>query len=196
MSTKLSSKRRLLQLLAAEVRVRRGGRRLPRRFSVLSVDVVVVVVEFSSSSWRSAITLLLLLLKARALPENPKLPSVSAFAECQTTGTRQRCCLPSARPRALGKKLAHGMPGLYRVTAVGKAGHSAKCLLCRVMSQRHSAKPAHVPSTRARRATPVGGADGVKSLPSATTWHSAKGIFCRVPRAWLSANFLLPSAGA
>jgi len=40
------------------------------------------------------------------------------------------------------------------------------------------------------------GADGVKSLPSATTWHSAKGIFCRVPRAWLSANFLLPSAGA
>ena len=85
------------------------------------------------------------------------MPSVSAFAECQTTGTRQRCCLPSARPRALGKNLAHGMPGLYRVPAVGKAGHSAKCLLCRVLAWRHSANPAHVPSTRARRATPVGG---------------------------------------
>ena len=107
--------------------------------------------------------------------------SVSAFAECQTTGTRQRCCLPSARPQALGKNLAHGMPGLYRVPAVGKAGHSAKCLLCRVLARRHSAKPAHVPSTRARRATPVGGADGVKSLPSATTWHSAKGVVFRVP---------------
>ena len=92
-----------------------------------------------------------------SLPENPNLSSVSAFAECQTTGTRQRCCLPSARPRALGKKLAHGMPGLYRVPAIGKAGHSAKCLLCRVLSQRHSAKPAHVHSTRARRAPPVRG---------------------------------------
>ena len=109
------------------------------------------------------------------------MPSVSAFAECQTTGTRQRCCLPSVRPRALGKKLAHGISGLYRVSAVGKTGHSAKCLLCRVLSQRHSAKPAHVPSTRARRAPPVSGADGVKYLPSATTWHSAKDTCCRVP---------------
>ena len=117
------------------------------------------------------------------LPENPNLPSVSAFAECQTTGTRQRCCLPSARPRALGKKLAHSMPGLYRVPAVGKAGHSAKCLLCRVLSQRHSAKPAHVPSTRARRAPLVRGADGVKFLSSATFWHSAKETCCRVPPA-------------
>ena len=121
-----------------------------------------------------------------ALPENPNLPSVSAFAECQTTGTPQICCLPSARPRALGKNLAHSMPGLYRVPAVGKAGHSAKCLLCRVLSQRHSAKPAHVPSTRARRAPPVRGADGVKSLgkgdmlPSASSRHSAKEKFCRV----------------
>ena len=111
------------------------------------------------------------------------MPSVSAFAECQTTGTRQRCCLPSARPRALGKNLAHGMPGLYRVPAVGKAGHSAKCLLCRVLSQRQSAKPADVPSTRARRAPPVRGADGVKSLSSATFWHSAKETCCRVPPA-------------
>ena len=118
-----------------------------------------------------------------ALPENPNLPSVSAFAECQTTGTRQRCCLSSARPRALGKNLAHGMPGLYRVPAVGKAGHSAKCLLCRVLARRHSAKPAHVPSTRARRVPPVRGADGVKSLPSATFWHSAKDPCCRVPPA-------------
>ena len=157
LSTKLSSKRRLLQLLAAEVRVRRGGRRLPRRFSVLSVDVVVVVVEFSSSSWRSAITLLLLLLKARALPENPKLPSVSAFAKCQTTGTRQRCCLPSARPRALGTNLAHGMPGLCRVPAVGKEGNSAKCLLskCWPFGTRQSPRtcPARAPAVR----RPLGG---------------------------------------
>ena len=125
------------------------------------------------------------------LPENPNLPSVSAFAECQTTGTRQRCCLPSARPRALGKNLAHGMPGLYRVPAVGKAGHSAKCLLCRVLARRHSAKPAHVPSTHARCAPPVRGADGVKSLPSASTWHSAKLQLCRVPQActWQRRNF-------
>ena len=88
--------------------------------------------------------------------------------------------LPSTRPRALGKKLAHGMPGLYRVPAVGKAGHSAKCLLCRVLSQRHSTKPAHVPSTRARHAPPVRRADGVKSLSSATFWHSAKETCCRV----------------
>ena len=109
------------------------------------------------------------------------MPSVLAFAECQTTGTRQR--LRALRPRTLGKKLAHGMPGLYRVPAVGKVGHSAKCLLCRVLSQRHSAKPAHVPSTRARRARPVREADGVKSLSSATFWHSAKETCCRVPPA-------------
>ena len=88
--------------------------------------------------------------------------------------------LPSARPRALGKNLAHGMPGLYRVPAVGKAGHSAKCLIRRVLARRHSAKPAHVPSTRARCVPPVRGADGVKSLPSATFWHSAKKKLCRV----------------
>ena len=102
--------------------------------------------------------------KKISLLENPKLPSVSAFAECQTTGTRQRCGLPSARPRALGKNLAHSMPGLYRVPAVSKAGHSAKCLLCRVLARRHSAKPAHVPSTRSRRAPPVRGTNGVKSF--------------------------------
>ena len=109
------------------------------------------------------------------------MPSVLAFAEYQNTDTRQRCALPSARTRALGKHLPHGMPELCRVPAVGNEWHSANCHLCRVLARWHSSKPAHVPSTRARRATPVGGADGVKSLPSATTWPSAKGIVYRVP---------------
>jgi len=33
--------------------------------------------------------------------------------------------LPSARPRALGKDVAHGMPKRYRVPAIGKKRHSA-----------------------------------------------------------------------
>ena len=111
------------------------------------------------------------------------MPSVSVFAECQTTGTRQRCGLPSARPRALGKNLAHGMPGRCRVQAVGKSRHSAMCLLCRVLAGQHSAKPEHVPSTRARRAPAVRVADGVYPLPSAARWHSAKIKLCRVPSA-------------
>ena len=48
--------------------------------------------------------------------------------------------LSRARLRPLGKNLSHGMPGLYRVPAVGKAGHSAKCHLCRVLARWHSAK--------------------------------------------------------
>jgi len=59
------------------------------------------------------------------LPENAQMPSVSGFAECQTTGTRQKFTLPSARQRALGKDVAHGMPQRYRVPAVGKERHSA-----------------------------------------------------------------------
>ena len=72
--------------------------------------------------------------------------------------------LPSARPRALGKNslcrvsdVAHGIPKRYRVPAVGKESHSAR--LCRVPAGEHSAKTAHVPSTRARRATAVKVAD-------------------------------------
>ena len=103
-----------------------------------------------------------------ALPENPNLPNVLAFAEYQNTDTRQRCALPSARTRALGKHLPHGMPELCRVLAVGNEWHSANCHLCRVLAWRHSANPAHVPSTRARRATPVGGGLMASSL-------------CRVP---------------
>ena len=86
------------------------------------------------------------------------------------------------------------MPGRCRVQAVGKSRHSATCLLfrvlagrhsatcllCRVLAGRHSAKPEHVPSTRAHRAPPVRGADGVNSLPSASSWHSAKVKYCRV----------------
>ena len=95
------------------------------------------------------------------LPENPNLPSVSAFTECQTAGIWQRRGLPSARPRALGKNVAHGMPTLRQVLAVGKVGHSAKINLCRVPPGPHSAKTAHVPSTRARRAPAVRMADGI-----------------------------------
>ena len=62
---------------------------------------------------------------AQPLPENAQMPSVSGFAECQTTGTRQRFTLPSARQRALGKDVAHGMPKRYRVPAIGKERHSA-----------------------------------------------------------------------
>ena len=92
--------------------------------------------------------------------------------------------MPSARLRALGKNLSHGMPGLYRVPAVGKAGHSAKCLLCRVLAGGTRQSPRTCPArTRARRAPPVRGADGVKSLSSATFWHSAKETCCRVPPA-------------
>jgi len=54
-------------------------------------------------------------------------PSVLAFAEYQNTDTRQRCALPSARTRALGKHLSHGMPELCRVPALGNEWHSANC---------------------------------------------------------------------
>ena len=113
--------------------------------------------------------------------------------------------LPSARTRALGKNLAHGMPGLYRVPAVSKAGHSAKCLLCRVLARQHSAKPAHVPSTRARRAPPVRGLTALSLCqvpPSGTRQRrhvaeclqQALGKEETLPSAlaWLSAKFLLP----
>ena len=108
------------------------------------------------------------------------MPSVWVFAKCQTTGTRQRCGLPSARPRTLGKNLAHGMPGRCRMQALGKSRHSATWLLCRVLVGRHSAKPEHVPSARPRQSPPVRGADGVNFLPSASSWHSAKVKYCRV----------------
>ena len=91
------------------------------------------------------------------LPENAQISSVSGFTECQTTGTRQICDLPSARQWALSKDVAHGMPKRYRVPAVGKESHSAR--LCRVPAGEHSAKTAHVPSTRARRAMAVKVAD-------------------------------------
>ena len=113
------------------------------------------------------------------LPENEYLPSVEA--------------LSSVRPRALGKDVVCQVPGL---------GHSAK--------KRHTAcpefaecRPSANNSTRQRvtfaecwlggtrqslrmcpaRVPPVSGADGVKSLPSASTWHSAKLTLCCVPRA-------------
>ena len=88
--------------------------------------------------------------------------------------------LPSASQWALGKYVAHGMPTLCRVLTVDKVGHSANTDLCRVPPGPHSAKTAHVPSTRTHRAPAVRLADGVKYLPSASTWHSAKGKRCRV----------------
>jgi len=56
------------------------------------------------------------------LPENAQMPSVSGFAECQTTGTRQKFTLPSARQRALGKDVAHSMPKRYECQPSAKKG--------------------------------------------------------------------------
>ena len=109
------------------------------------------------------------------------MPSVSAFTECQNTGTRQRCGLPSARTRALGKPLPHGMPELCRVPAVGNEWHAANCHLCRVLDRRHSAKPAHMPSTRARHAPPVrGGGLMASSLCRVPSLDTRQIFFCRV----------------
>ena len=68
------------------------------------------------------------------------------FAECQTTGTRQSC----------GTRHAQTLPsaGRRQRKALGIAR------LCRVPAGEHSAKTAHVPSTRVRRATAVRVADG------------------------------------
>jgi len=88
----------------------------------------------------------------KSLPENAQIPSVYGFAECQTTGTRQRRALPSARPRALGKYVAHSMPTLYRMLAVGKERHSAypHFAECQKAStrQRQVTCPARVPAVR------------------------------------------------
>ena len=93
------------------------------------------------------------LILASSLLENTQMPSVSGFAECQTTGTRQRC----------GTRHAKTLPsaGRRQRKALGIAR------LCRVPAGEHSAKTAHVPSTRVRRATAVRVADGRQLLPSA-----------------------------
>jgi hypothetical protein len=83
----------------------------------------------------------------------------------KTHNCRVSQALPSARPRALGKSLAHGMPKRCRVLALGKERHSAKIHFCRVSLGPHSAKAAHVPSTPAGRAPSVRVADGIYPLP-------------------------------
>ena len=131
------------------------------------------------------------------------MPSVSGFAECQTTGTRQRRSLPSARPRALGKHVAHGMPTLCRVLAVSKERHSAyrAFVECRKAStrQRQVTCPACVPVV----SRPSGCLTAVILCRVLKRWHSAKrklrrvsvfgtrqSIFRRVPSSWHSANSL------
>ena len=128
----------------------------------------------------------------KSLPENAQIPSVYGFAECQTTGTRQRRALPSARPRALGKHVAHGMPTLCRVLAVGKERHSAyrAFVECRKAStrQRQVTCPARAPAVRVP--------DGRYPLPSAakrklhrvSVFGTRQSLFRRVPSSWHSAN--------
>ena len=111
--------------------------------------------------------------------------------------------LPSARTRKLGKDVVCRVPHHEHSANIC---HTACPSFTECRSSAKNDTRQTVPfaecwpgGTRQSRRTSLindCGADGVKSLPSATTWHSAKGIFCRVPRAWLSANFLLPSAGA
>ena len=137
----------------------------------------------------------------KPLPENAQMPSVYGFAECQTTGTRQRRSLPSARPRALGKHVAHGMPTLYRVLAVGKERHSAyrAFVECRKAStrQRQVTCPARAPVV----SRPSGCLTAVILCRVLKRWNSAKrklrrvsvfgtqqSLFRRVPSSWHSAN--------
>ena len=85
--------------------------------------------------------------------------------------------LPSARLRALGKDVVCRVPG---------HGHSAKNwhTACPGFTEcRPSAKQGTLQSVSIAECCPVRGADGVKSLSSATFWHSAKETCCRVPPA-------------
>ena len=102
--------------------------------------------------------------------------------------------LPSARLRALGKDVVCRVPGHghsakiwhtacpgfteFRPSAKQGTRQSVSFAECWPGGTRQSPRtcPARAPDVR----RPLGGADGVKSLPSATTWHSAKGIFCQV----------------
>ena len=109
------------------------------------------------------------------------MPSVSVFAECQTTGTRQRYGLPSARPRTLSRNLAHGMParalpsaGRRQIKALGNVSPLPSAGRAALGKARARAQHARPPCS-ARQ-----GADGVNSLPSASSWHSAKVKYYRV----------------
>ena len=95
------------------------------------------------------------------------------FSECQAADTRQKS----------GTRHAQALP------SAGRRQIKALDNLCPVLAGRHSAKPEHVPSTRARRAPAVRVAHGVKSLPSVYTWHSAKINLCRVPPAGTRQSF-------
>ena len=99
----------------------------------------------------------------KSLPENPNLPSVSAFAECLGLcrklrhGHSAKTWFAECQATSTRQNLPHGIPKRCRVPAVSKNWHSATFPFCRVLARRHSAKTAHVPSTRARRAPPVRG---------------------------------------
>jgi len=94
------------------------------------------------------------------LRETVPLPSGSSFAEWQTTGTRQRGSLPSARPSTL-----YRVSGTRQTEALGKEGHSAKGGLDKrhpwpsllpsalPLGTRQRSHLCRVPSTRQRPAT-------------------------------------------
>ena len=109
--------------------------------------------------------------------------------------------LPSARPRALGKYVAHSMPTLCRMLAVGKERHSAypHFAECQKAStrQRQVTCTARVPTVR----RPSGCLTAVILCRVLKRWHSAKrklrrvsmagtrqSLFRQVTSSWHSAN--------
>ena len=92
-----------------------------------------------------------------------------------------RCGLLSARPRALGKNQAHGMPVRCRVSAVGNVLHSAKIDLCRVprVDTRQRLNAVSHPNGRRTAGAHAGHVRGLCRVRA--RWHSAKSNGCRVP---------------
>ena len=138
----------------------------------------------------------------KSLRENADLPSAASFAECQKSGTRRSHSLPSAGPGgtrqslALGKEWICQVPQSARHSAKGGTRQKPSLPSATLDKEWHSAKkwhltaePAHAvklkkkslpsagPGTRQRGPLPSAKAlHSVKipSLPSATSWHSAK----------------------
>ena len=88
------------------------------------------------------------------------------FAECQATGTRQKSGTRHAR--ALSSASRRQSKALGNVSPLPSAGRAA---LGKARARAQNARPPC--ATRQ-------GADGVNSLPSASSWHSAKVKYCRV----------------
>ena len=103
------------------------------------------------------------------------------FAECQTKGTRQRCGTRHAKTLSSAGRQQRKALGIAR--------------LCRVPAGEHSAKTAHVPSTRVRRVTAVSFCRVLQGRHSAKTKFrrvpvggTRQSQFRRVPSTWHSAN--------